>query len=95
MGPPVTEEWSPDWRPAGALAPPIRGRVWSAKRWERSPCHPPLLGELSAIPAVTVGARGLVGSLPVGLTYSKSPSRRSGVGLIGVQHIEGTFTPSF
>jgi N6-L-threonylcarbamoyladenine synthase len=45
------------------------------------------LEDLSAI-AVTVGP-GLVGSLLVGLTYAKSLSMASGVGLIGVNHIEG------
>ncbi len=45
------------------------------------------LPELAAV-AVTVGP-GLVGSLLVGLTYAKSLSLASGVGLIGVNHIEG------
>nr|Q01TA4.1 RecName: Full=tRNA N6-adenosine threonylcarbamoyltransferase; AltName: Full=N6-L-threonylcarbamoyladenine synthase; Short=t(6)A synthase; AltName: Full=t(6)A37 threonylcarbamoyladenosine biosynthesis protein TsaD; AltName: Full=tRNA threonylcarbamoyladenosine biosynthesis protein TsaD [Candidatus Solibacter usitatus Ellin6076] len=45
------------------------------------------LEDLAAI-AVTVGP-GLVGSLLVGLTYAKSLSLASGVGLIGVNHIEG------
>jgi N6-L-threonylcarbamoyladenine synthase len=45
------------------------------------------LPDLSAI-AVTVGP-GLVGSLLVGLTYAKSLSLASGVGLIAVNHIEG------
>jgi N6-L-threonylcarbamoyladenine synthase len=45
------------------------------------------LEDLAAI-AVTVGP-GLVGSLLVGLTYAKSLSLASGVGLIAVNHIEG------
>src|SRR4051794_1423769 len=45
------------------------------------------LQDLAAI-AVTVGP-GLVGSLLVGLTYAKSLSLASGVGLIAVNHIEG------